>query len=384
MKDKVIAAYTGPNSGLTRLELDAEQLTEDNEVAGIKNWNNPSDFAYGISLSLYEEDRRKEVVHIRNGIRQRQPFLLGEPIADVFAIVVRENSAILALADGASWGKKARLAARCAVHSAVTYVTENMDRLKATPVSRTLANILRESMDIAQDCILKHHATLTTLSVAVVCEMTSVNWGLYVASVGDSPVYVYCPCTKEIWEATIGCHPESGIRDVQLSGGALGPAIGTLADMENFTLAYMPVYPGDIVFLTSDGISDNFLPSILWPSSDGSKRTDKMESSYVFVTQDMCSPIKPCCENVPQMRALLQRHQELLQHNMSAQTVTACLVNFTVETTNDKRCFRSDCLDQNIHIKRKMNEDEDFAKYAKQVPGKLDHATIVAYTVGYH
>ena len=322
---------------------------------------------------------------MRDGIRQRQPFLLGEPVADVFAIVVRENNAILALADGSSWGKKARLAARCAVHSAVTYVTQNMDRLKATPVSRTLANILRESMDIAQECILKHHATLTTLSVAVVCEMTSVNWGLYVASVGDSPVYVYCPCTKEILEATIGCHPESGIRDVQFSGGALGPAIGTLADMENFTLAYMPVYPGDIVFLTSDGISDNFLPSILWPSSpNGSSRTDTVESSYVIVREEMCSPTKPCCENVPQMKGLLQRHQELLQHNMSAQTVAACLVNFTVEVTNDKRSFRSDCLDQNINFRRKMSEDEEFAKYAKQFPGKLDHATVVAYSVGYH
>lgn len=51
-------------------------------------------------------------------------LLSGEPIADSFGICVRENSAILALADGVNWGEKARLAARCAVHGCVDYLNK--------------------------------------------------------------------------------------------------------------------------------------------------------------------------------------------------------------------------------------------------------------------
>jgi len=37
---------------------------------------------------------------------------------------VRENSAILALADGVNWGEKASLAARCAVHGCIDYLNK--------------------------------------------------------------------------------------------------------------------------------------------------------------------------------------------------------------------------------------------------------------------
>ncbi len=51
-------------------------------------------------------------------------LFLGEPIADSFGICVRENSAILALADGVNWGEKACLAARCAVHGCIDYLNK--------------------------------------------------------------------------------------------------------------------------------------------------------------------------------------------------------------------------------------------------------------------
>jgi hypothetical protein len=48
----------------------------------------------------------------------------GEPIADCFAIVARQNSAILCLADGVNWGYKASIAARAAVHGCVDYLNQ--------------------------------------------------------------------------------------------------------------------------------------------------------------------------------------------------------------------------------------------------------------------
>ncbi|XP_041378867.1 uncharacterized protein LOC121391241 [Gigantopelta aegis] len=142
-------------------------------------------------------------------------------------------------------------------------------------------------------------------------------------SVGDSPICVYCPHTQQVIEATIGCHPEDGDRNVHISGGALGPAIGSLPDLDNLTLAYMPVHPDDIVLLMSDGISDNLSP----------RYVQSFES------------------NDP-------------RHSQSSNP--------------------ENCIEQGIDIKRKSKGDPEFAAFVKQMPGKLDHATIVTYKVGRH
>lgn len=80
-------------------------------VAGVENWNVPHINGYGASCSLYE-------VH---PITRRHT---GDPIADCFAIVTREDSAIMVLADGVNWGVKSRTAARSAVHGCVDYLNK--------------------------------------------------------------------------------------------------------------------------------------------------------------------------------------------------------------------------------------------------------------------
>ena len=482
-KEEVVSAYTGPNCGMTQLDLQSESFSS-SSVGGVDDWNTPSEYAYGLSLSLYEEDRKREKINLINDIPQRQPYIVGDPIADVFAVVVRENNAILAVADGVSWGKKPRLSARCAVQSAVTTITENMHKLKSNPSSTILSKLLLESIHNAHHSIMQHHATLTTLSVAVVCELkqsknssSTEEWGLFVASVGDSPICVYCPHTQQVIEATIGCHPEDGDRNVHISGGALGPAIGSLPDLDNLTLAYMPVHPDDIVLLMSDGISDNLSPHYVQsfesndprhsqssnPESNNSTdespnssqknpslrheqcpdltiydsphctpKHSRSPDSGVEILMDLDSPnsspfnsqdsidggngpvigdtshirtmmhvenrvsrpkferqgssleIKTCCENIPVMSSLLRKHHNLMLHHMTAQTVAAYLMNFVVELTNYKRLFRADCIEQGIDIKRKSKGDPEFAAFVKQMPGKLDHATIVTYKVGRH
>jgi len=61
-------------------------------TAGIADWFNPHENAYGIATTLYEKNPTNNTNN-------------GEPIADCFGIVARPNSAILALADGVNWGK---------------------------------------------------------------------------------------------------------------------------------------------------------------------------------------------------------------------------------------------------------------------------------------
>lgn len=65
---------------------------ESTVIAGVSNWTQESDHAYGIAVSLYE----------RNFLTKEHA---GNPIADCFGLVVRGNSAVMALADGVNWGK---------------------------------------------------------------------------------------------------------------------------------------------------------------------------------------------------------------------------------------------------------------------------------------
>lgn len=44
--------------------------------------------------------------------------------------------------------------------------------------------------------------------------------------------------------------------------GALGPVDGQNPELNNLTMAMSVIEPGDIVFLASDGVSDNFDPVV--------------------------------------------------------------------------------------------------------------------------
>ena len=393
-RGEICAAYTGPNSGLIRLDLETKSLAESTgheEIAGCRNWNTPQDFAYGISLSLYEEDRRKfrEACESRGGVAaggggggvsplRARHCIVGDPIADVFGVSVRENCCIMAVADGVNWGKKSRLAARCATHAAMEHISRNAPRVDANPTGSTIFQLLREAVtEKAQELIIKHGATLTTLSVAVICEMQTPGhhqWGLFLCAVGDSPVYIYCPHTQQLVEATLGCH--DGVRDMRMAGGVLGPNYGTSPDLSNLSYAFLPVYPGDIVFAASDGVSDNFSSKVM----SGVTKEEVLNE----MSANGGGGLRSCCENIPHLTRVLSQHQKSLGANLSAQTVAACLINHSVEVTDKKRRLRAQCIEENIDMKREAARNAEFATRVNAATGKLDHATVVAYQVGRH
>ena len=379
----VTAAFTGPNAGLTALDpkYSADSRESDAEIADCKNWNRPSEFAYGISLSLYEEDRSPPPAPPSapaavegEATAARQKTTVGDPVADVFGIQVRENFAVLALADGVGWGPKPRLAARCAVRAVMEHVTSSLSELRERPTSHALSAVLLEAVTgKAQELILEHNGTLTTLSAAVVCELTQPgDWGLFVVAVGDSPVYVYCPHSQKVHDATVGCHSSDGQRDMRNSGGSLGPSFGTKPDLENLTVAFMTLHEGDIVLCTSDGISDNF------------------SGEAVSLMRGLVHPdiargrVKPCCDSVLHLTEVLCKHQDEMRTHLSAQTVVTKLLNYAVEFTEPKREFYSRCLEQSVNIQQQKNRDPAFAREVEALHGKLDHATVVAYQVGRH
>lgn len=252
LNSDVVHAFEAPNDALSFIHERRLKRTHSHvditPIAGIINWKGLTDDCGGMVTSLYDKDKN----HGGN---------VGDPVADCLAIVARSNNSILALADGVNWGERSMLAARSAVYGAVTYLTKE-ETLDAAQTTKDVFRSILRAFESAQNVIVEEEAMLTTLCVAVVVDHPEKDkWGLCVVNVGDSLAFVY---NKEggVREVTVGSHSLDEKRDMRHSGGALGPADGYNPDLENLTLSYTQLEPGDIVFLTSDGISDNFDPVV--------------------------------------------------------------------------------------------------------------------------
>lgn len=74
------------------------------------------------------------------------------------------------------------------------------------------------------------------------------------------------------------------MRDMRDALGALGPVDGQNPELNNLTISMTLVEEGDIVFLTSDGISDNFDPVVgkfALPKKSDAKQPATIRSSTI-------------------------------------------------------------------------------------------------------
>jgi len=361
-------------------------------IAGVMHWNRPQPQADGDSITLYEH-------------KSNSPQHHGDPIADVYAVIARPNSCIMAVADGVNWGIKPRLAARCAVHGCIDHLHSKIFNCPKMPgtTQDVFHNILR-SFHSAQKLIIDHKGTTTTLCVAVVVELAEgkggQKWGLCVVSVGDTLCYVWRDDFQDVHEITLAMHrgKERNPRD---SGGCLGADLGDHPDLSNLCCCFVPLSENDIVFVVSDGVSDNFDPVCL--------REAVAESQF-------CQPVKPPIPSIPgfppppedeptpaekalatvtpeQREAItlmkistLLKEKWLLKRSLTATDVKDAVINYVIEVTEDKREFlerswnESDGVD--VTSSQKRARDRKISQQIKQYPGKLDHATIAVYKVG--
>ncbi|KAH7935391.1 hypothetical protein HPB52_006890 [Rhipicephalus sanguineus] len=351
---------------------EAETATE--EVAGICNWNQPAEFAYGIATTLYE----CHPVTKENA---------GEPIADAFAICVRENSAIMALADGVNWGDKSCLAARCAVHGCMDYLNRALYREGGTiETTQEVFVCLLRSFQAAHSLILQEQGMLTTLCAAVAVQLQgSDQYVVCTCNVGDSLAYVYSQ-QHGVREITLGSHDIHSMRDMRDALGALGPVDGQNPELNNLTVSMTVVQPGDIVFLTSDGISDNFDPVV------GKFAIAKRNRKDGTNTQQPLPPL-PEVEAHQRHALTLLRMQDLLQQGLyqgdgacsSAEDLCERMVDFATKLTAAKRRILED--PELYAAGSAPGEDARRRRHRAgprltMVPGKLDHASLVAFQVG--
>ncbi|XP_017781405.1 PREDICTED: PP2C-like domain-containing protein CG9801 isoform X2 [Nicrophorus vespilloides] len=256
--------------------------TASDDVNLPQEWNHKTEHVYGLSDSLYDKNL---ITKTKN----------GEPIADCFGVIARNDSAILAVADGVNWGEKASIAAKSAIHGCLHYLnktifqdTKPFDNLvkseegsvkSETPVHESRIGNTREvfvcllrAFNCAHDLILENKGMLTTLTVAVVLPLkqsnvrrtegsTIENYICCVCNVGDTLAYVYSQ-KYGVRELTKGSHDINCNRDMRDALGALGPVDGINPELSNLTLSITTIQKGDIILVASDGLTDNFDPNV--------------------------------------------------------------------------------------------------------------------------
>nr|CDJ89555.1 PP2C-like domain-containing protein [Haemonchus contortus] len=377
------------------------------------DWNNFDERrAFGASVSLYEKNPL-------TGVNA------GEPVADVWGVVGRNNNGVLALADGVNWGEGARLAARCAVRGAIDHMNEHIEMGKLTNTTEVFHELLA-SFHSAHSLILQEGGMLTTLCVAVVAPAVHCDsWVLCVCNVGDSLCFVYNR-DYGVREVTMGSHDIDQMRDMRDAGGALGPVDGRNPQLHNLTCSMTFVEEGDIVFITSDGVSDNFDPVVgkfcvikraevenkenaQLPPRDNRKLSvaTKDSPSREFARPRTCAATLPCVDAASRHELMLVRMRDIIANGIdppkeacrlsprheplfprvTASVLSHRLIQFATHLSQAKRRTLEN---PELYKKEKMTKSEQRARRRAvrekiaDMPGKLDHASVVAYSVGRH
>ncbi|VBB30813.1 unnamed protein product [Acanthocheilonema viteae] len=379
------------------------------------NWNCfDEERCFGISTTLYEQNPL-------TGVNA------GNPIADAFGIVARDNNVVMALADGVNWGEGARLAARCAIRGAIDHLNYHLFAEECKTTTEIFHRLLG-AFHSAHALILQEGGLLTTLCVAVAVQLKgSTSWVLCVCNVGDSLCFVYSPETG-VQEVTIASHDICSMRDMRDAGGALGPVDGTNPQLHNLTCSMTFVEPNDVIFITSDGVSDNFDPvvgkfCVIKRPSEPISASEKCEPVSVSIdsenkSQDAefarirtCNASLPCVNAEERHELMLLRMGDIISNGIlppisklrssparrprspvgngaiiSASKLCHNLIQFARQLSMAKRRTLEDPELYQIEKQLSKSEQRNHRKMVRcklsEMPGKLDHATVVAFKVG--
>ncbi|XP_071953302.1 PP2C-like domain-containing protein CG9801 [Antedon mediterranea] len=367
LSPNIFATYSGPEGGLTNAPCDP---TNESALNTRKtDWDIHHRRAYGTAVSLYERNPKERC-------------RTGNPVADVFAIQATENGAILVLADGVGWGPKSRLAAQCAVRGCTEYLQAQLFGTCPPKNTHEVFKLLRTSLDHGQRLILISESTLTTICIAVVVQLQRCDqYVVCVVNVGDSLAYVYSH-KHGVREITTGCRDLQHDRDLRECGGALGPAVGEEADLDNLTFSLTMSEQDDVVFLTSDGIADNFDPAIALTARICDFKFKKPKDSLPLIQTAERHPL-----SINSMTKLLEKSAEYEPGEDTAMQVCEVFIQYVVKLTNDYR-DNLESYHKAVNNNDLTNEQREKLQALRKetiynLPGKLDHASIVALTVGH-
>lgn len=249
--------------------------------------------------------------------------------------------------------------------------------------------ILRKSIDEAHSVILEKNGGLTTLCACMVCPVAnSEQYAVCSVNVGDSYAFIFSR-HYGIRELTVGSHDVSSERDIRDAQGAIGPVIGNEPELNNLTCAVSFANKGDVVFLTTDGISDNFDPvvtKVALPrrNSDPNLSLTRDTPLPEYAKPEM-SPQERHVYSMKEMERIVHEYELMTEEDCSAQEICGAMVQHVLMLTDTKRKVLENPA---LYARKKMSSterkrrDSEIVEKMSKAPGKLDHASLVAYEVG--
>jgi len=191
---------------------------------------------------------------------------------------------------------------------------------------------------------------------------------------------------------TQGSHDVSLVRDIRDAGGAIGPVDGKKPELHNLTYGLSFANEGDIVFLTTDGISDNYDPVVtkiavapcVSPGVEVGVRVGEVGDESVG-GRPVMEPQERHVYAMKEMERVLHEHELVTEEDCSAQELCSAMVQHVLLLTDKKRKVLEN---PELYRRKKMSQrdkqkrDSEIVSQMGEAPGKLDHASIVAYEVG--
>lgn len=298
----------------------------------------------------------------------------GEPICDQYRIQVTPNHVVIAVADGCNWGMAPALAAYKASKGFVEFVNKARRRIGNT---QRLAHICLQGLCAAHNEIIAGKIEegkligTTTLLGGLVAKVvlpqhqdnprhSTTDWVFVFASVGDCKAFLWVNKHQRIEELTPDSRNENAA-DASDCGGRLGPYIDGGPDLRNLEVFMSPCVEGDIIFVCSDGVHDNFDPQQhgMAPSEFGLDAPSWKEGDPSLVNQ-VKSEFR--CKK---MEEVVGRGEDV-----TVKTLTERLVAYCEKTNLPSQEFMQQYPGKRL--------PHDYTRF----PGKMDHTTLVALRVG--
>eukprot|EP01105_Mastigella_eilhardi_P016174 TRINITY_DN36_c0_g2_i1.p1 TRINITY_DN36_c0_g2~~TRINITY_DN36_c0_g2_i1.p1 ORF type:complete len:438 (+),score=105.24 TRINITY_DN36_c0_g2_i1:77-1390(+) len=297
------------------------------------------------------------VVETSPGVRAKN----GEPNADAFAAVVYENQAVIAIADGCSWGVKPYRAARHAVLGVANYISLHDEPVK--DVHEAGRMMLRAMCEANNQIFARAKDTwdagTTTLLCACIVELQKENqWGVILCGVGDCKAIQWSEHHQKVVDIT---HGDRSL-DLRDPGGRLGPYTSAgVPDLRNLSLHYVTAKEGDMIILATDGVYDNLDPASLGYDC---KDVGLGDRQWKDVPREELAQAKATFLR-KYVKGLLKGKEP------SPETIVNVLIENAISVTEKVRAYM-----ETTGKKQPAN--------TKMYPGKMDHTTAIAFRIGHH
>jgi len=289
----------------------------------------------------------------------------GDPVCDRYVAELHLDRAIIGLADGCNWGKRVYEAAKAASLGFLKHLSKHNPHCKDI---RGIGRDLIRSVTEAHNAIIEGkediwEAGTSTLigGITFKSNLKEHPWIFVCVSVGDCKAFLYSRKQRTVKDITIG--NRTNLTDAKDPGGRIGPFLneGT-PDLRNLDLYFCFPEEGDVIFLCSDGVHDNFDPQQLGlPPSKFSIDAETWEDAEKKFPEKTESE-----KNIFRETKLA----EVINGEDQVQDICENILDYCFNTTKSSRDFMEQFPDKKL--------PSNYSQY----PGKMDHTTILAVSVG--